>query len=399
MRKLSTILIVVLGVGFVAAVVLLGAWKLGGGLIVRARPASITEIAGTVLYSPAGDSQWSTAVVGMAIERGDQLLTQFPDGEVTVQFDDGNIAFMLKPDSLATITAGWNVILETGTAGVDLQHGRLVAGTLQDAPVAETSFHIATQTAEVSIEGTWLVVQALRNEPTTLVTSLEGDVYVRAKAADAALYRPDAQRLPEREMLVTDRETLIVYTESPDAQQPALGSNIGRVVDPQSGDGYQGAVVQVVGSPELYAISAEDGYFDIQGTAPHSELALIGAAEGGTGESDELELRPDVGRVTGRVVDAVSGEGIAQAKIRLVGQPEITTETDADGNFTLEEIPLGTHTLAISAGGHIDMLAEASVGAEVLVVIADIPMAPQTLIPWAYLPLILEDWVQYGQYP
>lgn len=387
MRKLPPILVILLCVGVIA----LGVWKVGIPTIVRGRPATITVISGTVLYSSAGDSHWSTVDVGMSLQRGDQLLTQSPDGEATVQFNDGNIGFILKPDTLITLTAGWNVLLQAGSGGVDLDHGRLVVGTLHDAPTAETRFHINTQTAQVSVEGTWLVVQTLKGEPTTLVTSLEGDVRVRATAAEAALYRPDAQRLPERETLVKDGETLIVYVESPAAP---VSSNLGRVVDPLTGNGYGGVVVQVIGRPELFEVTGEDGYFGIQGAALNSELVLIGATETGSGE---LELRPDVGQVAGRVVDAITGEGIAQAKITPVGRPELATETGSDGSFTIQELPLGTHSLAISADGHIGVIAEATVGAEVLVVIPDIPMVPQNeLVPWAYLPLIVRDW---GQYP
>lgn len=391
MRKLAPRLVILLCVGVIAAVIAVDVWEVGIPIIVRGRPATITLISGTVLYSPAGDSHWSTADVGMSLQRGDQLLTQWPDGEAAVQFDDGNIGFILKPDTLITVTAGWNVVLQAGSGGVDLDHGRLVAATLTDAPTAETRFHINTQTTQVSIEGTWLVVQTLKGEPTTLITSLEGDVRVRATAAEAAIYRPDAQRLPERETMIKAGETLIVYVEPPAAP---MSGNLGRVVDPLTGNGYGGAVVQVVGHPELFEVTGEDGYFGIQGAALNSELVLIGATETGSGE---LELRPDVGQAAGRVVDGVTGEGIAQAKITPVGRPELATETGSDGSFAIQELGLGTHSLAISADGHIDVIATATVGAEVWVVIPDIPLVPQnSLVPWAYLPFIVRDW---GQYP
>ena len=57
-------------------------------------------------------------------------------------------------------------------------------------------------------------------------------------------------------------------------------------------------------------------------------------------------------RVTGRVTDAASGEGLAQASLILEGT-DSGTSTDKNGNYTLAGLPLGTYTLTVSYVGYL----------------------------------------------
>jgi hypothetical protein len=391
-RKYSRLQLITVGIGVLVIIGLVATTQLTGGLFVRNRPATITEISGTVLFSPVNDSQWTTAKVGMQLKRGDQLMTQAPDGDAMVQFDDGNIGFRMQSDSLLTMAAGWNKVLQAGTGGVYLNHGHMVAATRKGVPTAETAFTIDTDAAHITTEGTRLIVQALKDDLTTRVSSLEGAVRVRAKLAEATLLRPDAQRSPERETVVTDNETLIVYVEPANNSAPVYGASLGRVVNSESGDGNAGAVVQVVGRPEFFVLSDEEGYFEIPDAAYNSELALVGTT---TALAEELELRPSVGQISGRAVDAISGMGIANVQIVPIGYRELATETKRDGSFVIQELPRGTHSLVFSNDEYVVQVIGVVIDREVRVSLPDSAIEPKgdPLVPWVWLPTL------FGQYP
>lgn len=376
-------------IAIVAVIVLLAA---GPGLLVQDRPVTIVEVSGTVLYSSAGDSQWVTARAGMPLRRGDQLLTLPFSGRAVVQFDDGSVGFSLDPDTLVTLTANWNPLRQMGAGGVHLDHGSMIAVTQQGLPKALTHFAIDTETAEVTVESTRLMVQVLKDEPTTRVSSLHGEVRVRAKSTAAALYQPDARRLTEREAVVNDNETMLVYVQPEPTPVSMLVGNLGRVVDAKDGRGQAGVVVYVLGNPALFAITDADGYFAIPGAPAHSELIVVGA----TDEVDSaLELRLDVGQVLGRVIDAASGEGVNQARITPMGHPELAVNTGPDGTFVLDELPVGTHSLTVVASQHVSTAAEATVSTRVPVTLSATLIWPAQELEEVHLPRILKDYFQY----
>ena len=389
---LRSSIIIVLGLVVLAALVALVVLVVGPHLIIRDRPATIADVSGTVLFKPARDSQWITARVGMPLRRGDQLLTVPPIGRAIVHLDDGSVGFSLEPDSLLTLTASWNVLQQTASNGVYLSHGSLFAIAQKEMPKALTRFHVDTETADVAIESTWLAVQVLKDEPTTRVSSLEGDVRVHAKLDNAVLYSPDAQRLTVREAVLSNNQTLLVHVESPNTRKSTLRSRLGRVVDAESGIGKEGVVVDVVGSPELFAITEADGYFAIDEAPASSELMVVGATEG---VQSDLELRLDVGQATGRVINSMTGQGIAKARVIPIEHPALATETGLDGSFTIDELPLGTHSLSIVVGGYTSTAAEITMEAQVLVSIPDILLLPERAIEDQFLPVIFKSYRQY----
>lgn len=385
-------LLLILGVSAIVITATIALWTAGTGFLVQDRPAIIVEISGTVLYSPAGDSQWITARAGMPLRRGDQLLTLPFSGRAVVQFDDGSVGFSLDPDTLVTLTANWNPLRQMGTGGVHLNHGSMIAVTRQSLPKALTRFVIDTEAAEVTVESTRLMVQVLKDEPTTRVSSLHGEVRVRAKSAAAALYRPDAQRLIEREAVVNNNETMLVYVQPEPTPTSMLTGNLGRVVDVEDGRGRAGVVVYVLGDPALFAITDADGYFAIPGAPAHSELIAVGA----TDEVDSaLELRSDVGQVLGQVIDAASGEVVNQAQIIPMGHPELAVNTGPDGVFVLDELPVGTHSLTVIAPQHISTAAEVTVSTKVPVTLPATLIWPAQELEEVHLPRILKDYFQY----
>lgn len=392
MKTRRSKLVALLGAIALIAIIALGVWAVATNLVMQARPATIVELAGTVLYCPAQDSKWVTARAGMPLRRGDQLLTLPPNGLAVVQLDDGSVSFSLDPDTLLTLTASWNPLREVGQGGVHLGHGSLMAVTRPGLPKALTRFAIDTQAAHVMVESTQLQVQALGHEPTTRVSSLKGRVAVRAKLPGAALYWPDTQRLTARNVVLDSSQTILVYVEPEPTATAALGGNLGRVVDATSGQGQPGVVVQVLGNPALFDLTDADGYFAIADAPVQSELLAVGV----TGEVRRaLELRTGVARVTGRLVDASSGEAVAQAKVTPIGLPGLAVQTGPDGTFVLDELPAGMHSLTIVAPQYLGTAAEVTIDAEPHIVLPEVVIWPADLEPRAWMPLIFKDYYQY----
>jgi hypothetical protein len=382
---------VLLGTLVVVAIVALVAWAVATRVVMQGRPATLVDVTGTVLYCPAEESEWVTAQAGITLERGDQLLT-LPDGRAFVQLDDGSVGFSLDPDSLVTLTARWNPLREVGQGGVHLNHGSLMAATQQGLPQALTRFAIDTEAAEVTIESTQLIVQALRHEPTTRVSSLHGRVSVRAKLPAADLYWPDAERLGARNVVLDGEQTVLVYVRPEPTATPLLGGNLGRVVDAASGQGRAGAVVHVLGDPALFALTDDDGYFAIADAPPRSELLIAGATDKVAGG---LELRTEVARVTGRLVDGGSGEPVGEAQVTLIGQPQLTVQTGPDGTFVLDEVPIGTHSLSVAGPQYFGAAAEVTIDSEVHVILPDISIWPADVEPAVWIPLSCKNYFQY----
>jgi hypothetical protein len=58
---------------------------------------------------------------------------------------------------------------------------------------------------------------------------------------------------------------------------------------------------------------------------------------------------PEVGAVAGKVLDAVTGSGIADASVVIDGKSAIT---DIGGNYVINDVPVGTRTLTASKSGY-----------------------------------------------
>jgi hypothetical protein len=384
--------VALLGAIALVAIIAFGVWAVAANLKMQARPATIVQVAGTVLYCPAQDSEWITARAGMPLQRGDQLLTLPPNGLAVVQLDDGSVSFSLDPDTLLTLTARWNPLREVAQGGVYLNHGSLMAVTRPGLPKALTHFAVDTQAAEVMIESTQLQVQALSHEPTTRVSSLKGRVSVRAKLPGAALYWSDTQKLTARNVVLDSSQTILVYVEPEPTATAMLGGNLGRVVDAASGEGRSGVVVQVLGNPALFDITDADGYFAIADAPARSEFLAVGV----TDEAQHaLELRAGVAHVTGRLVDASSGEAVAQAQVMPMGLDGLAVQTGPDGSFVLDELPAGTHSLTIVAPQYVGTAAEVTIDTEPHIVLPEIVLWPADLEPRVWMPLILKDYYQY----
>ena len=80
-------------------------------------------------------------------------------------------------------------------------------------------------------------------------------------------------------------------------------------------------------------------------------FVLLLGAQGGGGCSNPNDIGvQDYGTVTGRVIDAKTNQPISSALI-AVGST-VTATADAQGAFTLTQVPAGTQTVTASAAGY-----------------------------------------------
>ena len=375
------VFLLVVSMFILCALSIWSAWEL---LITRERTATIVQTTGTVLYSAAGETQWTTAKLGMKLHIGDQLLAQLPDGTVTAVVDDGNFGFRMAPDTLVTYTARWNRLLEAGKDGVYLNQGVVIAETQHVASPDKTRFSVETEAAQIVLEGSRTIVQKLKNEPTTRVSALEGEILVQPKSRDAKLLTSSNEILTEDELLLNTEETVIIYTQSSEPEQEFAG-NLGHVVDKKTGEGVSGVLVQVVGKPDLFSISNQEGYFDIPGKSLYDELIIAGTTGNST---NELVLQPFTSQINQQILDATTLKGVSRAKVIPINYPKLAVETNSEGIFSLKGLPVGHHSLAVIADGYISPVAEATVTPHGQVSISLIQLIPANSID-AFLPMVM----------
>jgi len=361
-----------------------GAWEL---LIIQDRPATIVETTGTVLYSAVGESQWTTAKLGMKLHKGDQLLTQPPEGTVIAVVDDGNFGFRMSPDTLVTYTARWNLLLAAGKDGIYLDQGEVIAETRDDVSPDKTRFSVETDTAQVVLEGSRTIVQKLKTEPTTRVSALEGEILVQSKSNDAKLITSSVDVISENQVLLNAEETVVVYFQSTEIEREFAG-NLGQVVDSKTGEGVPGVLVQVVGKPDLFAVTNQDGHFDIPMNTLFDELIIAGTTEKSTAK---LVLLPFTSQIKQQILDAITMTGISGAKVVPINYPELAVETNSEGLFSLKGLPVGIHTVVVIADGYLSPVAEATVTPQGQVSISAIQMIPASQID-AFLPMVLNKY-------
>lgn len=375
------VFLLVVSMFILCALSIWSAWEL---LITRERTATIVETTGIVLYSAAGETQWTTAKLGMKLHKGDQLLTQPPEGTVIAVVDDGNFGFRMSPDTLVTYTARWNRLLEAGKDGVFLHQGLVIAETQHNVPPDKTRFSVETDAAQVILEGSRTIVQKLYTEPTTRVSALEGEILVQPKSSNAKLIMSSAEIFSDDEVLLNAEETVIVYFQSTEPEQE-FASNLGQVLDATDGEGVPGVLVQVVGKPDLFAVTNQDGYFDIPGKSLYDELIIAGT----TGNSTtELVLQPFTSQINQQILDATTLKGVSHAKVVPINYPKLAVETNSEGIFSLKGLPVGHHSLAVIADGYISPVAEATVTPQGQVSISLIQLIPANSID-AFLPMVM----------
>ncbi|MDW8246897.1 MAG: OmpA family protein, partial [Sandaracinaceae bacterium] len=187
---------------------------------------------------------------------------------------------------------------------------------------------------------------------------VSGQTFVRELAGNApyniylgASYAVDT--LPPPPQIVEREVERKVEVQLP---PPPRGRIIGLVVDRESGQGIEGAVVAFEGK-DLTALSAGQGGRFVSYELPPGEVPLAVSHPdyrpgkcGGTipeqgGDVEvrcELEALPRVGALRGRVITD-SGQPIPGASVQISGPASFTLTTDASGLFARDALPAGSY--------------------------------------------------------
>ena len=115
-----------------------------------------------------------------------------------------------------------------------------------------------------------------------------------------------------------------------------------------------------------------------------SARALVLALAGSVALARPIAAQQQTGRITGRVIEASSGQGLADVGVQVVGTT-LGTSSGVDGRFTLPAVPAGTVTLQFRRIGFtpktvtgIMLEAETSLEQNVTLTTAAIQLAAQT---------------------
>lgn len=124
----------------------------------------------------------------------------------------------------------------------------------------------------------------------------------------------------------------------------------GQVVDAQTGTALSGAAVTI---GKERAESDRDGYFELNGL-PAAPWTVSASAKGYTSStlkvsdgSPRIALSPLPGTVSGRIL-TTTGKPVSGAIAQIGSQ---RAPTDANGQYTLSNVPAGNHTLALIQDG------------------------------------------------
>lgn len=151
----------------------------------------------------------------------------------------------------------------------------------------------------------------------------------------------------------------------------------GKVVDVQTGKGVSGAQVVVRDYPDRNDLTASDGSFFIP-RVPAGRQVLVVSVSGYIAKSQAInipetdafkvtvELSPLLGKVTGFVWDE-NGEPVAGARVTIDGQYVATTQ--ANGGFSLSNLPVGTFVLTVEKEGLVPYAGEVEIQASSVTVV------------------------------
>lgn len=194
--------------------------------------------------------------------------------------------------------------------------------------------------------------------PTT-TTAADGTFKLPRVAVTNVTIDVTAEGFTARQLAILGARTALqlqVTVVRPPPPAPAATRTIGGVITDAARAPVAGATVRVRGT-ELVATTAADGTFTIAGVAAgeatldvevagQAPVNLAVAADRATvvvavGVAGPIAPPPPVARtVRGKVVDPVSGEGIAAAQITVKSTGAVIF-TEADGSFVIENAPAG----------------------------------------------------------
>ena len=92
----------------------------------------------------------------------------------------------------------------------------------------------------------------------------------------------------------------------------------------------------------------EDGTYTVYAVAGDSEVAEPSNGDLSTWADEETNFEVQVGSISGTVTDVETGDAIEDATVEVEGSG-LSTDTNADGNYTIENAPDGEHTVVADA--------------------------------------------------
>ncbi|TDA68933.1 MAG: PEGA domain-containing protein [Clostridia bacterium] len=232
---------------------------------------------------------------------------------------------------------------------------------------------VLTPTGTVSGVLTGVVKNAVNGDPIAGARVWVGDGLVVVSGADGTYRIPDlptgtydlrASQSGYQERLingvpVTGGEAVWNIALTPSSI--ARGNIQGYVIDALSGENLGG--VKVVLGDGLVTHTTGWGWYSIEDVPVGVSYPLEASAYSGyrsrsvgtvvAGDRVDFALAPNhigVGTISGKVANATSGAGVSRARVRAGFGLEAFT--DADGNYTLANVPEGTYYLQAYAGGH-----------------------------------------------
>ena len=104
---------------------------------------------------------------------------------------------------------------------------------------------------------------------------------------------------------------------------------------------------------------------DAQGSGYQRYEQTVSATQGSVTNLGLIELRPGLGKVSGKITLAPDVDG-AQVTVKLNGATYLETNPDDEGDYSFAEVPVGTYGLSVSGEG----------------LRSDVCAGPQVLVGW-----------------
>lgn len=77
----------------------------------------------------------------------------------------------------------------------------------------------------------------------------------------------------------------------------------------------------------------------------------ISGAYAQTGQGQQKQMEVTTYTLEGKIVDSETEDAIADAQVFFVANADRNTTSDAEGQFTIENLPSGTYTIIVKAQG------------------------------------------------
>jgi TonB-dependent SusC/RagA subfamily outer membrane receptor len=189
---------------------------------------------------------------------------------------------------------------------------------------------------------------------------------------------------------------VVIAKPAPVLPPPVETRMVGGVVSDGAHAPIAGATVRVHGT-QIQAVTGADGSFTLPGVAV-GEVTLDVEASGQPAVSvpvaaDKAAVVVTIGAapaaappppatrsIHGKVVEENSGQPLAAAQVQIVGIPNATLFTEADGTFVFENVPAGTVAIDVTAPEHESHLLDVPAGKDAITISLGLAAGEQIVI-------------------